>query len=385
MRKIMGKSMAALVAAALLTLTGCEGNLLPKSRDITTVELMQVLALDEGENGTLSVTAASGVHSGGQNGDPQPPVILEREAPTVFAACMSIQSDGNGYASFGHMEQCVLSARVAQRSMSSLLDFLERDPEMRLDAHLYVTEQEPAAELLKAVSDENRSATERLEAIGRELSVQSFGWPVTVREFMIDMEENGCGLMPLLTLTEEEQEKAIQCGSMGWFQEGDYKGALTQGQSRAAAMLEGKLGSSAVEVRLSDGGLAGLRLTEVKCKWKPIWSGQRLAGVDVSVDVKADLAELQGDTNLYSERTRKELLERMETQLKREIQELLELSQKEGADFLHIEREVRLQCPAQYRRLEEHWAEWFPALNLNVEVQGIIERSYDLNQSGAAA
>ena len=374
-----------IIGALLLLLTGCEGDLLPKARDITTVELMQVIALDKGEGGNLIVTAASGTHSGGQSGEPKPPVVLKGESSTVFGACMSIQSEGNGYASFGHVEQCVLSAKATEQSMSSLLDFLERDPEMRMEAHLYVTEQDPAAELLTEVDEKEQSAAERLEAIGRELTIESFGWPVTVRDFMIDMEENSCGLLPVLKLVEEEKKKTIRCESMGWIQNGDYQGTLPPEQARAAAILEGKLDTGGIELHLSDGSVAGLKLTQANCTLDPVWSGGRLTGISIHVDAKADLAELQGPADLYSGAVQKELSQGMERQLKGDVQELLALSQKEEADFLHMERKLRVKSPAKAGEMEEHWEEWFPELNMSVEVHGVIERSYDLNRQEAAA
>lgn len=375
--------LAAFAAVLLLSLTGCQRNLLPRSRDITTVELMQVLALDEGEGDQLRVTAASAVRSGGQSGEAKPPVVLSREAPTVLAACMGMQSSASGYASFSHVEQVVLSAQAAQRSTAGLLDYLERDPEMRLDTQVWLTEGQ-ASEVLTSVREGERSAAELLEALGRELELESRAWPVSVRELLIDLEENGCALLPVLELCEEEGEKCLRCAGMGWFQDDDYRDTLTPEQSRAAALLEDKLSSGALEVSLGENARAGLRLTRSRCKWTPLWERERLKGLFIEVEVRADLAELQGAGQRDSASEQALLRRSLEEKLQGELNELLRCARQEGGDFLHLRRRLRVLCPGRSRAIDRNWADWYPALALEVRVRGTVERSYDLN-GGAGA
>lgn len=363
-----------LLCLLLLPLTGCGRDLLPRSRDITTVELMQVLALDEGEGDKLRVTAASGVRSGGQSGETQSPVVLSREASTVLAACMGMQGSASGYASFSHVEQVVLSAQAAQRSTAGLLDYLERDPEMRLDTQVWLTEGQ-ASEVIQGVREGERSAAELLEALGRELKVESCGWPVSVRELLIDLEDNGCALLPVVELYEEAGEPCLRCVGMGWLQEDDYRETLTPEQSRSAALLEGKLDSGAVSI----GAQAGLRLTGSRCRWTPLWDGDRLRGISIKVEVRSDLAELQGGATGTLAGQQALLRSSLEARLEKELRSLLQRSRQAGGDFLHLQRRMRLLCPQRYRAIDRNWARWFPALELDVRVHSRVERSYDLN------
>lgn len=376
----MRKRCLTAVLIFLLPLTSCRGDLLPRARDITTVELMQVLAIDKGEGDKLRVTAASGVHSGGTGAEPKPPIVLTREAETVFAACMDIQSAPNGYASFSHVEQLIFSAEATRQSTAGLLDFLERDPEMRLNTHAYVTQQETGETLLQTLSKEDRTAAEQLEAIERELSVESLAWPVTVRELLMDLEDNGCALLPVLTLDKEEETPTLRCGAMGWFREDDFQQSLTEEQSRAAALLEGEMDTAALEVNLPGGALAGLRLTDCSCRWEPIWTRERLTGFHPTLEVKADLAELQGQWRTDTEQD--QLRQAVETLLRKQVRELLKLSQREG-DFLHLQRRARVQCPGRYESIDQNWERWFPALDLEPEVRCTVERSYDLTEGRA--
>lgn len=364
-----------------LSLIGCSGDFFPVARDITNVQLMRVMALDKGEEERISVTVSGGVRPGDQGSEAQPPVILTWEAPTVFAACLTIQTYGDGYISYGHVGQCVLSADAAQEAVSDLLDFLERDFEMRVDTDLYVTTEGKAADLLTQVASKDKAATDRLDSIARDLPMESYGWPVSVRDFLIDIEDNGCAMAPVARLKEEEEEMTIACDNMCWFQDGKFGDELDRELSRAAAILTDNGKISPVEVTLSDGSVVGLRVTNVTCSWKLNWEGDVLTGAEAQINVKADLAELQGDADIYQYSVQQEMDEKLCQELEKPIQELLDLSQKEEADFLHLGRKFQVQCPARSYSLRENWDQWFPDLKLRIKVDGIVERSYDVNQA----
>lgn len=376
------KAQAILLAGAVsLSLTGCSGDFFPTARDITNVQLMRTMALDQGEDGKLLVTVSGGVRPGDEGSEAQPPVILSWEADTAFSACLTIQTYGDGYVSYAHVGQCVISADASEWAIDGLFDFVERDFDMRVDTNLYVAEQSAASDILTEVASEHQSASDRLDSIKRDLPMESEGWPVTLRDLLIDLEDNGCAMVPVVELKEEEGEKTIGCNKMGWFREKNYGGTLTSEQSRAAAMLIGQAHSGAVELELSDGSKIGLRLTNVQSSWEPVWEGNRLTGAKASVNITADLAEQQGAADIYALEVQREMKEKLSEKIKSQLKELLELSQEENADFLHLRRTLGVRCPARYRLLEEKWEEWFPELELDVEVDSTIERSYDVNQA----
>ncbi|MCD7928524.1 MAG: hypothetical protein LUF80_06665 [Oscillospiraceae bacterium] len=366
-------------------LTSCSNTFLPESRDITNVQLMRTLALDPGEEAQVAVTAAGDVQPGDEGGEAQPPTILTWEAPTVFSACLTIQTYGDGCVSYGHVSQCLINADLPERVGGYLLDFIERDFEMRMDIDLYAVTEGRAADLLTETASGSQSATQRLESVARDLSLTSQGWTVTLRDFLIDLADNGCALLPVAALQEEEGETTIVSDHMCWFREERLGGELTGEQSRAAAILLGQAKSGAVEVTLSDGSLVGLRLTDAEARWQPQWEGDTLMGVTAQVSVTADLAELRGDADPYEPSVQEELNRCLAQTLEEQLQDLLDLSQTETADFLHLGRRLGVQCPARSDVLQEHWDEWFPQLTLTAQVEATVERSYDVNRAEVSA
>lgn len=370
-----------LLMLSTLFLTSCaQTAVLPIARDIANIQLMRTMALDRGKDGTVKVTVSGDVRPGGEGGSPQPPIILKQEGATVFGAALHIQTYGEGYVSFGHISQCILSAEAASypNAVADLLDFVVRDFETRISTDFYVTEEESAAKIVTETASENQSTTQRLESLRRDFGLESNGWPVTVREFLLDMSDNGCGLVPVLKLEKNDDGTTIVSSQMAWFQESRFGETLTPAQSREAAILEEKMESGAVELRLRDGTTVGLRLTGERCEWEPVWQGDRLTGLNIRVHLTADLAEEQGKADFYRSEVMDETEQRFNGVIEGQMRELLHLSQKEGADFLHIRRRLAVQCPSKHRILEENWDEWFPALDIRLTVASEIQRSYDI-------
>lgn len=368
----------------LLALTSCaQPAVLPIARDIANIQLMRTIALDRGEHGGVKVTVSGGVRPGGDGGSPQPPVILTQESETVFGAALHIQTYGDGYVSFGHISQCILSTQAAAQpnGAAQLLDFVERDFETRISTDLYLTEEESASDLLTETASETHSAAERLDSLRRDFSLESQGWTVTVRDLMLDLADNGSGLVPVLRLEKSGDETTIVSNQMAWFREDAFQDTLTEAQSRGAAILSDKLKSGSVELTLGDGTTVGLRLTGERLRWEPIWSGERLTGLKARVHVTADLAEEQGAADFRRPEVLEEAERRLNGILTGSLREVLDLSQREKADFLHLQRITAVKCPSKHRILQENWAEWFPELELSIDMDSSIQRSYDVVNS----
>lgn len=367
-----------------LLLTSCtQTAVLPIARDIANVQLMRTMALDRGKDGKVKVTVAGDVRPGSEGASPQPPIILTEEDETVFGAALHIQTYGEGYVSFGHISQCILSAEAAahENAVTELLDFIERDFETRISTDFYVTEEDSAEKIVTETSGENQSVTQRLGSLRRDFGLESHGWPVTVREYLLDLSDNGCALVPSLRLEENEDGTTIVSSEMAWFREGTFQGVLSPQMSRATAILEQKLESGAVQLTLSDGTAVGLRLTGGKSQWEPVWEDDGLSGLNLKVTLNADLAEEQGTADFYRREVMEEAERRFEGVIEGQLRELMNLCQEENADILHLRRKLGVQCPSKHRLLEENWEEWFQKADIHIEVDGNIQRSYDIGRS----
>lgn len=378
----MRKMLCLMALLAMLTLTGCASSnlFLPTAQDITNVELMRTIALDQGEKKAVKVTVSGAAKSGADDTEPEPPAVISQEAETVFAACLAMQTQGDNYVSYGAVDQCLIHEDAVEQELTGLLDYLERDYEMRMDAKLFLAVDQPAGDYLKEMATKTNSAADRLESVARDYSLESKGWTVKVQDALADMAENGCTLLPVVELKEKDDETTIQAAGMAWLTNDGVQGRFEKKQARAAAILSGKADGGSIEAKLSDGTVAGLQLTEVKCTWKSVWEGQILTGIQCKIKVKADIAELQGSANPAEQSVLEEMEKKIEQQLQEELEPVLQEARENGADLFHLRQKLMMKRPGKSASLDQHWEEWYPNVKMDIEVCANVERSYDVDR-----
>ena len=379
-----GKLAAAAVLA--LFLAGAGGDFLPYATDITTVELMRTIGLDGGTDGRLRVTVCGGVQQTNSGGDPQPPLLLTGEADTVYAACTQLETHSDDYIFYGHVTHCLLGQSAAAMGTDDLLDFLERDIQMRLITKLYVVRGE-AGEALAAETGETWAPVDRLDAIGKDFAVQSTSYGYSVGDFAAQLEQNGCALAPALVLAPaaggrpgEETPRTLQISGFAWFRDGVLAGYLGEGAARGANVLLNQVESGTVDVPLPGGGRAALRLTQCKCEWTPEIEDGVLTGLTARWQVQADLAELRGKNDPEDPAVLSALETSLAHRLRREAMAAVFLSQQGEADFLHLEQKARLAAPGDWGAIRAGFRAGFGDLPIRVEVSAAVARTYDVSR-----
>lgn len=383
--------LAILALAVFLTLSGCNSDLLPRVRDITQVKLMRTIALDPGEEGRVKITVSGNTQKEGDDGQTQPPLILSQEALTVFGGCLSLQRDSDGYVEFGHLTECVLGEELARQGIEGITDFIERDFAMRLETKLFLVEGAAGEEAVNGTASKSTALTDRLTAISQDRSLGGPDWPYTLRELLSQLQDNGSGLMPVITLEDnpeydpesqgETPEKEVHLKGLAFFSEYKLGDILSPEESRGTALLTEQDQLDSVEVELDNGTTAGLQLVNSWCRLEPVFDGTgRLTGVTARIGAIGELCELKGWADPMEETVIAELEEKFAQALQADAQAALDRSQEEGVDFLHLRRQLITKCALRAPDIRDNWEDWFSQLELKAVVEGRVERSYDVNR-----
>lgn len=364
------------VGAAVL-LTGCSPSFLPQAQEISNVQLMRTIAVDDASEGQIKVTVSSGVQQ--EESGSKAPLILQQEAQTVFSACQAIQKNGNGHVSYGHVSECVVGKQAAEAGIDRVLDYIQRDFEMRLDTMIFLADQERAEDVVTKAVSHGMAVTDRLQEISRELPLKSQSWPCTVREFLVDEYDNGWAIMPMVKLQKEQDGYSISSSGVALFYKTKLVEELDTDTSRGACLLlnEGKVAYE--DVKLKDGSMVGLKITEEGCHWKDEWKGDQLSALTAEVRVSADLAEVSGTVALEQEAVFQEIEQKLASAVTQKVKAALEMEKKYG-DFLHLRRSLEVQNPGKVRLIQDQWDEWRKSIPFRVTTKAIVERSYDVDR-----
>ncbi|MCD8382833.1 MAG: hypothetical protein LUC30_07965 [Clostridiales bacterium] len=385
-----GWLLLALGLGLYLLLSGYSSDLLPWSRDITQVKLMRTMALDVGDGDMVQVTLSGGLQQQNQDGSDTLPLLLSRQGLTVFGSVQALQTESDGYVEMGHLADCVIGEGLAREGLEGLADFLERDFSMRLGTRMFLLAGDTGENALRLTASKTTALTERLEAISQNRTYGGKDWPFTVRTYLAETEDNGVALLPVLELADnpdydpenrdERPEREIHLTGLACLVDQKLAGVLTGEESRGASLLSGWDQLDRFEVELPNGTVAGIRLVLSQCRWEPEFDETgRLTAVTARLEVQGELNELTG----WADLTDAEVLETLEQGFLRQVASLaqaaLDRSQGDGADFLHIRRQLAFQCPAHSTRLLTDWEDWFPTVELRAAAEGKVERSYDVD------
>lgn len=372
---------AAWILCCVLTanlLCGCSPRFLPQPKDISNVELVRTLAVDSAPKGRVKVTVSSGAKREDSGSGGKEPLILEQEASTIFAACQMIQKSGSGYVTYGHVTECVIGKGAAEAGIDRILDYIQRDYEMRLDTLIFFTE-ETAAEIVTKSGSEDIAATDRLQEIGKELPLESKGWACTVREFLSDLYDNGWAMMPVVRLRKETEQDTLVSDGMALFQETSLKGRFPPELGRGVCLLLNQGDMSYLDLDTEEDGVAGLKLTGQKCKWSAQWQGDELTDLTANIQVQADLSEASGKLEELNEDVMSRMEKTLAKTLTREAIQVLEQEQQVG-DFLHLKRTLMTQYPMKAGLIQQKWEQWQKSLTFHVKTGCVIQQSYDVSR-----
>lgn len=380
-----------LLAAMAIGLTSWESDVLPQARDIAQVKLIRTMALDQGEESALKITVSGNLRKEGDGGQAQPPLILSQEAMTISAGCTGLEQQSDGFVELGHLTEFVIGEELARKGLQGIADYVSRDFAMRMESKLFLVSGATGEEALKGAASRNSAITDQLTAISQDRSLGGKEWPYTFRQLVSQLEDNGCALLPVLTLTDnpdydaegsgETPEKKIALSGLAFFQETKLVDYLTPEESKGAALVNNQDQMDTIEVMLSDGSVASVQLLYAQRRLEPEFDSQgHLTGVTVHIGTTGELNELYGTADPSQPDILEQMSQGFREQLRLWVQAALDRSQQEGADFLHLRRSLLTVSPLRANQILEEWDQVFPELELTVEIEGQVERSYDIDQ-----
>lgn len=371
----------ALLALLPALLAGCSSPataVLPYAREIQRTALMEALAVDLLPGGTgVAVTASSGARAGTGESPGEAPLVLQGTAETVAAACGQMQTYGADNVFYGDVEQVLAGEALARDGLDDLLAHMARDPELRLEAQLWVVLDGDGEEALSATARDGGAAA-RLSALEDDGELLGAPAAKTAREAMAELLLNGCTLLPALAVEEAGEERGLQgeqtLSQAGYalFREGRLAGRAQGPSAEGMDLLEGRGEGRMLEFSAPDGRKAALRLTQVRTWLRPVFDGEALQGLSVRCQVQAEAAEFQGGG--LDEGLRTWLEEQLARESLESLSSAIELCQDLSCDCLHLGRKAALSAPWRKAALQKQWEAAFPGLEIELDVQAAVAR-----------
>ena len=350
----MRKYIIVCLALVLGLLSGCRGDLYAIYRDVERLRPVQTLGIDRSA-GRIVVSAAGIDPAGGA------PLALCEAGESIDRALVGLQNafpEAEPY--YAHVEYIVLGREAAEEGILPWLEWLERNPQMRLDTVIFVA-QGTAAELVLGASGQDIGTSDRLESLQREVESLGEGQVFTVRELASALAERRAGLCGFIragdqsSLVKNSDSLSVLPAGFAVFKEDRLVDVLGADQVPGVLLLHNRPQGARILIETEDAGLVTLLLDSGRSKVT-----REEDRVQIDATLYASLLEMEGCTDPNLEALNRALAETACGWL----EELVRRQQHLDCDFLGI---TDGDSPA--------------ALEFEIRVLADVERSYDLRES----
>lgn len=362
----------ALAAFTLITQTGCSlsTGIYSNFRAIEHLQIVGTLGLD---------AAAAGVRlsaSGGAPSDGEQPAVFENSARDLISAMDALQDlSDNAQLFFAHTQHIVLGRDAAQQGIGTLLDFVERDVNLRMGTELFVLRSGEAGALLRDAAQQG-GISETLDTIRRETSVSGASHVYNFRSTAVALEEYGAALVCALR-TQDAQDKrqpeseapAVSADGYGILKGTKLVGFIDGGEAEAVSLVHGNLGNVSRMVSDGAGGTVSLEISRADAGVSVVSGSGGTPALEIRARLGAVVTEKSSDrTELLDAEMLALFSSQLAAQFQQDIASAVALSQKLDADFLALGKPLRLAGETVA----------LPDAEIRVCVEAVIDHSYEM-------
>lgn len=384
------KALGVFLIAIMLLLPGCWS-----LRELNEIGIVSALGVDLNEQGNIKITVQviTPQASSTKGQTPKEPArFLSSEGKTFFEAIRNLMEKSGDRLFYPHTQVFIIGEELARSGLNPVLDFLARDPEIRLMTWVILS-QGKAEDVVRAPSKEDLISAMHLNRLVEDYESTSKSIPVRLLDLSNMLYSDG--KEPVLGKVQFYEEKGEPTFKMagggafkgdkliGWLDEEDARGYLwvnndvnggiiTASKKEAKEPLKGNNGSqvmnsSSFEERIS------YEIIKTKSKIKPILEGDVVRFV-IDVDVTCNLGERMDHQETIAQEGSKELEKILSQAVIREVQVIVDKAQKElKSDILGFGLAVNRKYPKYWAKHKEEWDEIFPKVEVEIVVKAIVD------------
>lgn len=369
----------ALLLAALLLCSGCGGGAISNNyRPVEDLMLVQTIGVDRAPEG-VCLSASTG-----RVGENEPPQRMTQTGETVLAALGQLQDrTPNAELFYAQTSYLLLGEEAAAAGeLTPLLDFIARNPDMRLSAPLFLVRGATAQQAVMDTGDDRTDVTEALSALQKDTALSGASHAFSCADIARAFAGSGCaavGAVACVRTPESEGGKlALAPAGYAIFRGGDYLGCIAPETARGASMLLGVVTNGDIAVRDGDGSTVMLTLDTCRAAIRPVWDGGTLTRVDVTLRLRAGISELRTPRRITTQAYQDELNAALAACVGGWVRDALAASQALEVDFLGVGQAVAVRSGRRWAAIRDGWAELWPDVPVRVTVAADVGRTYDL-------
>jgi len=395
--KVVKKALCIAVLLILL-LTGCEnGHPLPPQMEIDDIDLIKVIALDRCEDIrmlkiTVTFQKATAVGSGqevGSIGNEQV-IVLSAMNETVQAAIRQFQTYTSNKVFWGHTGFYLIGEDAAKEDIVRYLDFLARDHDFRPNCRVFITHGK-AGDILEKSNLPGFFIADYLESLTENTKLLSKSGSLKMMQLMRELDENTTfGIaIPAISLdgelvkvkgTEFPLSEAVLVEGYAIIKDFKLAGFVSQSDSRGYNIIMNNASRGMIKITDQSGNNVGVEILGVSSKTIPVIKNGQVTEIRIKTWLETNIDEVHSRGEIFTEDSLTYLEHQQAEVIRKEMENCIKLAKDLESDFLGIGKAVKLKHPIIWNRIKDHWKEIFRELEIKIEIESHINRTYDIRE-----
>lgn len=293
---------------------------------------------------------------------------------------------------FVHANLIIIGEGLAREGVAPVIDFLDRNPEIRRTALVYISHRGTAQEVIEAIPTLGTIPAAAVSGLTRWGLEAAASAPVTLEEMLSILATGKRDLaLPLLYRTtgtvlspekvpssssreqapaQEQYGNELRAAGFAVFKGTTMVGTLNRLESRGYLWLQGKIkeGIFLVAFPGSEAPVA-LEVRQARTRLSPVIQGNNLR-FKAQIHVDYDVAEITGPADIGRREVRDALSRRLTSVIRNEIRAALRKAQGEyQADIFGFGEMIYRHYPRVWANLASRWDKVFPTVAVDLDVK----------------
>ena len=273
---------------------------------------------------------------------------------------------------YGHSKLLLISEDLLNYTdvMKEIFDYLERQPTLNKMMMVMAVEGN-AEEYIKFKPEIEKNVDEYINGLMENSSRAASILPITLKEMMVALSENGNAIIPRMTIDKDKKE--LKLTGVAIIKDFTLKGYLSPIETADLEILRGKL-ENGKKLVYKEGHPVDFIIEDMKRKIKVNHKNGKLF-VNINIDLEGSAKGFYFGKELSDVKTLEELERDFNKSLAVEFKEVVKITQKElSVDPIGIREYVEKYEPSFWNSVKAKWDETYKNAEVNVTVATHIRR-----------
>ncbi len=361
----------------LLCFCSCE----KPGTELSDLMIMQGIGIDVTNSGfkvTVEIlnNEQSGSPGGNGNSDNKTK-IYSADGSTVGEALRKLITKSGNEPMFAHNRVIVIGEEAANRNLSDILDFFERNYDSRASQLLCIAKNTTGETVIRAKLLTDSIKSKILENMLEESAKQSLVPKVRIIDAVNYMKDETSGIcIPAVKVEKNGENENYDLDGCALFgTDSTFSMYIDSQTAEGIAILNDKIEEGVISADLPNGQKASFYINKGKSKYE-ITQVNGVLHYNLKVAISCDLEGVQGD-DYFSTDTG--VLETFQTAVgeslcKKAENTLVVLQGRHGADVVRYGKRLRLRENDLYHNIKSDWNKIFPEIKLTITADVTIRR-----------